>query len=137
MLDVSVSKTTQRPLRVLAVEDDESVRMLYEAVLEEAGHEVRVAANGRDALAMLDWEPDLILVDLMLPIMDGYEFLRRLRSMPEGAHVPVVVLSAALPPGRHSVRGAEAVLRKPFDLGVLMHTITRVAADHGLRPNGA
>ncbi len=134
---MSVSEITKRPVRVLAVEDDESVRRLYEAVLEEAGHDVRVAGNGRDALDMLDWEPDLILLDLMLPVMDGYEFLRRLRSLPAGAHVPVLVLSAALPPGRHSVRGAEAVLRKPFDFDVLMHTIRRLAADSALRPGGA
>lgn len=112
-----------RPLRVLAVEDDAELREFYGTILREEGHQVRLARNGLEALHHLDWAPDLILLDLMLPVMDGYDFLRRLRQSPKGAHVPVLVLSAALPPGRATLRGAQAVLRKPFDFDRLLRTI--------------
>ena len=110
-------------LRVLAVEDDNELREFYGAILREEGHEVRLARNGLEAILHLDWEPDLILLDLMMPVMDGYEFLRRIRATPKGEHIPVLVLSAALPPGRATLRGAQAVLRKPFDFDRLLRTI--------------
>lgn len=112
-----------RPLRVLAVEDDQELREFYGTILREEGHQVRLARNGLEGLHHLDWAPDLILLDLMMPVMDGYEFLRRLRASPKGAHIPVLVLSAALPPGRATLRGAQAVLRKPFDFDRLLRTI--------------
>ena len=112
-----------RPLRVLAVEDDNDLREFYGTLLREEGHQVRLARNGLDALHHLDWAPDLILLDLMMPVMDGYEFLRRLRASPKGAGIPVLVLSAALPPGRATLRGAQAVLRKPFDFDRMLRTI--------------
>jgi CheY-like chemotaxis protein len=59
----------------------------------------------------------------MMPVMDGYEFLRRMRASPKGASVPVLVLSAAMPPGRATLRGAQAVLRKPFDFDRMLRTI--------------
>ena len=112
-----------RPLRVLAVEDDNDLREFYGTLLREEGHQVRLARNGLEALHHLDWAPDLILLDLMMPVMDGYEFLRRLRASPKGAGIPVLVLSAALPPGRATLRGAQAVLRKPFDFDRMLRTI--------------
>ena len=122
-----------RPLRVLAIEDDSDLREFYGATLRDEGHEVRLAGNGLEGLRNVDWAPDLILLDLMMPVMDGYEFLRRLRASPEGAHVPVLVLSAALPPSRSTLRGAQAVLRKPFDFDRLLRTI----ALYGNRPEAA
>lgn len=125
-----MSQDLDRPLRVLAIEDDAELRQFYGTILKEEGHEVRVAGNGLEGLRSLDWAPDLILLDLMMPVMDGYEFLRRLRASPRGAHIPVLVLSAALPPGRATLRGAQAVLRKPFDFDQLLRTITM----YGHRP---
>ena len=112
-----------RPLRVLAVEDDNDLREFYGTILRDEGHQVRLARNGLEGMHHLDWAPDLILLDLMMPVMDGYEFLRSLRASVKGAHVPVLVLSAALPPGRATLRGAQAVLRKPFDFDRLLRTI--------------
>lgn len=119
--------THTRPLRVLAVEDDADLREFYSAILQDEGHEVRLAGNGVEGLEQLDWAPDLILLDLMMPVMDGYDFLRRLRASPQGQHVPVLVLSAALPPGRTAMRGAQAVLRKPFDFDRLIRSIEMYA----------
>ncbi len=117
------TKLNDRPLRVLAVEDDEDLRAFYRTLLAEEGYEVRVARDGVEALDMLRWAPDLILLDLMLPVMDGYQFLRRLRALPQGAAIPVLVLSAALPPGRDTLAGAQAVMRKPFEFDRLLRTI--------------
>jgi len=116
-------RTGESRLRVLAVEDDDDLRAFYRTLLEEEGYEVRVARDGAEALGLIDWAPDLILLDLMLPVMDGYQFLRRLRSSRQGAHIPVLVLSAALPPGRETLAGAQAVLRKPFEFDRLLRTI--------------
>lgn len=112
-----------RPLRVLAVDDDDDLRAFYGAILAEEGYEVRLARNGLDALAQLNWKPDLILLDLMMPVMDGYEFMRELRVLEHGTNIPVLVLSAALPPGRDTIRGAQAVVRKPFDFDRLLRAI--------------
>ena len=122
-------------MRVLAVEDDADLRKFYGTILEEDGHEVRLAADGRDGLSHLEWAPDLILLDLMMPVMDGYEFLRRLRASPQGADIPVLVLSASLPPGRMTLQGAQAVLRKPFDFDRLLRTIDMYANRSGTATN--
>lgn len=110
-----------RPLRVLAIEDDPDLRTFYGAVLQDEGYEVRLASNGLEGLRALDWSPDLILVDLLMPVMDGSEFLRRLRASP-AVDVPVVVLSAT-PPGDAADVGAQTVILKPFDLSELLRTI--------------
>lgn len=120
-------------MRVLAVDDDRDLREFYGALLRDEGHEVRLARDGVEALAQLDWGPDLILLDLMMPVMDGYEFLRRLREHPLGEHVPVLVLSAALPPGRDAVQGAQAVIRKPFDFDRMVRTIEMYGRGRSVR----
>jgi two-component system response regulator MprA len=115
-------------LRVLAIEDDRDLRTFYRTLLEEEGYDVKVAADGAEALEQLaqrGWRPDLILLDLMMPRMDGYEFLRRLRA--RGSDIPVLVLSAALPPGRQRIAGAQAILRKPFAFDRLLKTIDHYA----------
>jgi PAS domain S-box-containing protein len=81
--------------RVLLVEDDEATREMMHALLTREGWSVEEAANGRLALDKLQGErPDLILLDLMMPEMDGFEFARRLRERPEWREIPVVVLTA-------------------------------------------
>jgi PAS domain S-box-containing protein len=85
--------TTQR---VLIVEDDEATRDVMRAALEAAGWHVSEAADGREGLGALDeGRLDLILLDLMMPGMDGFEFLAELRTIPEAATIPVVVVTAA------------------------------------------
>ena len=88
------------------------------------GFRAEAVANGRDALAYLQKgdSPDLILLDLMMPVMDGWEFRRRQRADPAFAHVPVVVLSA-LDQARAADLGGPAFLKKPLDFDRLLELV--------------
>ena len=89
---------------VLVVEDDPVIRQVLPESLEGEGYLVREAQNGRQALDLLDgWRPDVIVLDLMMPVMDGWAFRAEQRARGLGAHVPVVVLSAS----RHAHASAE------------------------------
>src|SRR5689334_13028523 len=101
---------------VLIVEDDADLSEMMAQLLTVEGFEARTVANGREALDYLHEakKPELILLDLMMPEMDGWEFSRRQQADPSIASLPVIVLSA-LDPGRASDVRAEAVLKKPLD----------------------
>ena len=119
---------SQRRLRVLAVEDDPSLLNFYGSFLEEEGYEVRLASNGLEGLQEVGWGPDLILLDLGMPIMDGYEFLRRLRASPDTTHIPVLVLSGATVKDKdRAALNAQAVLQKPFDFARLLSAVEAFA----------
>lgn len=119
------------PFRVLVVEDDEGLRLFTRDWLEEAGYEVRSAANGADALGALSWDPGLILLDLSLPVMDGWQFLDRLtRSSAEAGQAvspPVIVLTGEFDRHAEVPRGAAAMLEKPFDFDLLGRSIATYA----------
>jgi CheY-like chemotaxis protein len=110
--------------RVLVVDDDASIRELLSTVLEDDGYEVVSAVNGEDALAVCArWRPDVIVLDLMMPIMDGWTFAKRLRERDD---IPIVVLSAANDLERHAKSvGATEVIGKPFDLDQLIPKVAR------------
>ena len=80
---------------ILIVDDEPILRQLFQKVLEHEGHVVLTAANGRDALAVMrERVPDLIMLDLLMPTMDGTTFLRLMRRHAEWANVPVVIMTA-------------------------------------------
>ena len=110
-------------LRVLAIEDDPDLAVLYESFLAAEGHEPLVARNTPDGLRLLEQRPDVVLLDLMLPGMDGYDVLREMRRRADLRQIPVIVVSASLPPDRHRVPGADAVVHKPFEFDGLLRTI--------------
>jgi hypothetical protein len=86
---------TEKTCPVLLVEDDVEARRIMVHTLERAGWKVSEACNGREALDMLpDVQPHLILLDLMMPVMDGFGFLAEMRAMPEWQHIPVIVVTA-------------------------------------------
>jgi len=93
---VNSGKTDKLPPgKLLVVEDDEQTREILQRTLERSGWEVRVAANGRIALErMHDAVPDLILLDLMMPEMDGFQFVAAVRNIPEWNAIPIIVLTA-------------------------------------------
>lgn len=114
--------------RILVVDDATTVRMYYRDVLEAAGHAVEEAVNGFEGLERaVEHGFDLMLVDVNMPKMDGYAFLRQGRAMPELQAVPAVMISTESGPGdraRAFAVGANLYLTKP----VRPEALTRVAA---------
>ncbi len=110
--------------RLLIVDDDPSIRFILRLILEGAGHQVSAAPNGAAALALLkDTALDLVVTDLMMPVMDGRELIERLRSDPDTALLPILVLSGN-PHARDTASKADAVLAKPFPAARLLESVT-------------
>ena len=103
--------------KILLVEDDVDVSHFIVEALAGHGHTVVTAANGAEALKVLgrDPLPSLILLDLMMPVMDGYRFLEELRQAPHLADIPIVILTASDRVDRRRI-GNLPVVRKPFGL---------------------
>ena len=123
--------------RILIVDDDALIRDTLATALGDEGYAVRVAPDGRTALSSIgNWRPDLIVLDLMMPVMNGVEFRAAQRSAADTAHIPVIILSAA-----HEVQSRAAsldpaaVFTKPFDLGALLDAIADVLAGTHHSPN--
>jgi two-component system response regulator MprA len=114
--------------RVLVVDDDPSIQGFLAEALADEGYGVRTAANGREALAVLeDWRPDVILLDLMMPEMDGWLFRAEQRAIPAVADVPVIVLSATRDlEAKAQTLDPAHVFPKPFDLELLLGTIEQI-----------
>jgi len=105
--------------RVLVIDDEPDVRWLIRVSLERAGHEVLVAEDGLRGVAVaMKQRPEAIVLDLMMPVMDGYGVLAELAKDPRTTEVPVLVLSARAIPEeaeRATQAGARRFLEKPFD----------------------
>ena len=110
--------------RILVVDDDESIRQIVHMCLSDEGFEVREASNGQSALdALEEFQPGLILLDLRMPVMDGWEFARRYEALP-GPHVPIVAFVAALNAEQECADLQTAgILTKPFDLDDLLSAV--------------
>jgi len=117
--------TRARKCTVLVVDDERLIREVLGEFLHDAGYDVANAENGRVALAVLETRlVDVILLDLMMPVMDGFVFRARLLEDPGLAHIPVIVLSATFDVGAHLSRVSPAsYLSKPFDLGVVLRAV--------------
>jgi CheY-like chemotaxis protein len=112
---------------ILVVDDDASVRALLRDLLECEGHEVRTAGDGFAALrAVSAARPDCVVLDLMMPGMDGHEVLARVRALDGGASLPVVMLTAAADDA-HAWRawsgGVDLFVGKPFDADALLRSL--------------
>ncbi|HET8628849.1 MAG TPA: response regulator [Thermomicrobiales bacterium] len=115
--------------RVLLIEDDEAIRYVVSEALADDGCQVRAVGGGREALALLaDWRPDVILLDLMLPDMDGWAFRAAQREQGRGADIPLVLCTASRQASIAAADlGAAAILAKPFDLPDLLAAVERAA----------
>lgn len=113
------------PTRVLVVDDHEDIRNTLTVALDDEGYEVRAAANGKEALRVLEeWTPCVILLDLMMPVMDGWAFREEQLRRENGKAVPVVILSAAGELEKHRVAlSAAGVIPKPFDIDRVVEAV--------------
>ncbi len=113
---------------VLIVDDDGGIRGVLSEILQDEGHLVESAGNGQEALRKLEssTRPCLILLDLMMPVMNGWEFMSRRTELDGLANIPVVVISADANVGeKASSIGASDYLQKPIDLDRLLDTVAR------------
>jgi CheY-like chemotaxis protein len=115
---------------ILVVDDDPDLRRSLAEVLEEEGFEVSCARNGEEALRALQGSPpSAILLDLTMPVMDGWTFRERQRNDERLAHIPTVVISASFSDARSvSALEADAFLSKPFEVSRLTETLQRLCA---------
>jgi two-component system OmpR family response regulator len=122
-------------MRVLVVEDEPKLAALVARALREEGHPTDVAGRGEEALWMARSAPyEAIVLDVMLPDLDGFEICRRLRSQPPTANIPIIMLTALDQEemrGRARQCGATEYLTKPFDPDRLMDAIRLRANGNG------
>lgn len=116
---IAIGKREDRdgPYRILAVDDDDSVLKALSTILKNHGFEVEIARNGKDGLEKAQANPpDLVILDLMMPIMTGHEVLLALKQNSNTAEIPVMILTAAEPDERIRALqgGAESLMTKPF-----------------------
>ncbi|HEY6120325.1 MAG TPA: response regulator, partial [Pyrinomonadaceae bacterium] len=114
-----------RKFNVLVVDDDPDKAHLLQFALQMAGYDVRVAWNGKEGLSAIDsYQPDLVIADVMMPLMDGFELAKQIRANPKTRFIPVILQTA----GRHNAedlrRGSEAgalgYITDPTDLDLLL-----------------
>ena len=117
--------------RILVVDDEPDVRRLVAQALGEAGYDVVTAGDGADALdEMRAFGPDAVVLDLIMPVLDGEGFLRECRADPALAEVPVALFTTARDAERVARDlGVQARIPKPFELDELLDVVTRLAGE--------
>lgn len=124
---------------ILVVDDDPDILEALSEILEAEGFEIRRARNGKEALERLEPDPpQLILLDLMMPVMDGWEFAQRMRQKPPAvSNIPLIVLSADRNVGPKAQDiGAVGHLAKPFELNDLLEMVRRALKGGPRNPPG-
>src|SRR5262245_8225937 len=114
----------------LVVEDDDSIRRVITDVLEERGFQVMCAANGSEAIRRLTVSrPDVVVLDLLMPVMHGWDFMESYTEQTGGEPIPIVVVSVnpALPRSYNRL-GVRSIVAKPFDVDVLLDSVDRAVA---------
>ena len=114
---------------ILLVEDDLYASETLKFALEAKGHKVALATNGRDALNMVNNEmPQLIILDIMMPKMDGYHFCRLLKFDARFQHIPVIIVSSKIQEADKKLGlacGGNEYITKPYDLNMLINTVEK------------
>jgi CheY-like chemotaxis protein len=113
---------------VLVVDDEALIAMALEAALEDAGYEVATAANGRQGLERLaEARADIVLLDMMMPVMNGPAMLKAMAADPGLRNIPVIVLSSLPEPTiRAQADGVAAILRKPYTADQVLDAIRQI-----------
>ncbi len=116
--------------QILVIDDDEGIREVLHSLLEDAGYHVRTAPNGAAALRLVERQPPLrlILLDMRMPVMDGWDFARRYHQVP-GPHAPLIAMSASEEARRLATQiAADGFLGKPFEVDDVLAVVKRYAA---------
>jgi CheY-like chemotaxis protein len=128
---------TERPAGdILLVEDDDGLGAILAAVLQDQGYRVALAANGREAMDYLSTErlPDLILLNLVMPVMNGWKLREQLRKDPELAAIPVIALSGVRNLAKQAASlGATDSFTKPYNIKALVDTVRQYCPAVGMR----
>ncbi len=121
--------------RVLIVDDERNIVISLEFLLEQAGYQYKVARDGTEAMVMLgEFLPELVLLDVMMPHINGFEVCRRIRENPQWAGIKIIMLTAK---GQEAeiekglALGANAYISKPFSTKMLMQKIDEILEDDG------
>jgi CheY-like chemotaxis protein len=127
-----MTQEVKNPIRVLYIEDEKTLQDVISQMLELLGYEVACASNGKVGVEMAkDWQPDLILTDLRMPVMDGPEAIRTLRHDTDTTNIPIFVLSAySDSKTRETCRqaGADDFFTKPPDIEKIDAAIKRTVS---------
>jgi CheY-like chemotaxis protein len=122
-------KPAARSFEILIVDDSSTNNLLFENILESSGYQVHIATNGHDALKYIEQHsPNLILLDIMMGGMDGYDVLRRIVENPKTRNIPVVMVSARKDPESMKLAmklGARDYLTKPLGIDELIAKVDR------------
>jgi two-component system alkaline phosphatase synthesis response regulator PhoP len=113
-------------MKVLLVDDDQFIIKLYEHLFKEDAHDVEMANDGQEALDVLkkmDVKPDVIVLDIVMPVMDGFEFLQKVKADPKLSQIPVIVLSNLY---------AREDRQKGMDLGAAVYLVKSEHEPHEL-----
>lgn len=120
---------------ILVVDDDDTIRGLWMTALQKAGHRMTGVSHGQEALDYLRQSqplPDLILLDLMMPTMDGWQFLQQRKKEATFVSIPVIVISAAeVRSSQFTTLGIAGYLQKPVSLKALLETVAQFDAEAG------
>jgi signal transduction histidine kinase/CheY-like chemotaxis protein len=121
---ITTPRTSERKPRILVVDDEANIRELLTQEFVEAGYEVRTASNGREAVAMVRRErPDLVVLDVMMPEMNGFDVAAVLKNDPGTMDIPIVVLSIVQDRDRGFRLGVDRYLTKPIDTDLLFREV--------------
>jgi CheY-like chemotaxis protein len=121
---VTTPRTSERQPRILVVDDDPNIRELLSQEFTEAGYLVSLAPNGRDAIAVVRRDrPDLVVLDVMMPEMNGFDVAAVLKNDPQTMDIPIVILSIVQDRDRGFRLGVDRYLTKPIDTDLLFREV--------------
>ncbi|MBS9777591.1 MAG: response regulator [Gammaproteobacteria bacterium] len=119
--------TNNQDKKILIVDDSETIRRTAEALLKKEGYTIGVAEDGFKAFAaIIDFKPDVIFLDIMMPKLDGYQVCSVIKNNPEFSHIPVIMLSSKdniFDKARGKVAGSEFFMSKPFSKEELSNVV--------------
>jgi DNA-binding response OmpR family regulator len=119
--------------KILIVDDEVNIVISLEFLMQQAGYQVWVAYNGEEGMALIhEIVPDLILLDIMLPGVNGYEICQQVRATPELAHIKIIMVTAKgreVEVAKGLALGADAYIRKPFSTQELMTEVQRAIGE--------